>query len=60
MDRRFGLKLAQIEGDTVVNIIVVDPNAIPEWANDWPESTEAGPGWAYVGGVFSPPEEEDN
>lgn len=54
------MKLAQIEGDTVVNIIVVDPNAIPEWANDWPESTEAGPGWAYVGGVFSPPEEEDN
>jgi len=46
---------AQIEDGIVVNIIVVDPDNIPEWCADWPTATEScNIGGAYVDGVFIP------
>ena len=48
---------AQIEDGIVVNIIVVDPDNIPEWCTDWPTATEnCNIGGAYVDGVFIPTE----
>lgn len=53
------MRLAQIEGGLVVNVIEVDPSAIPDWAADWPEAAEAGPGWLWDGEGFElPPEPE--
>lgn len=49
------MRLAQIESGVVTNVIEVQPGAVPDWAADWPEAGDAGPGWAYAGGVFSPP-----
>lgn len=53
------MRLAQIENGIVVNVIEADPAAIPEWAADWPEAVEAGPGWLWDGGGFAPPPEAD-
>lgn len=50
------MRLAQIENGVVVNVIEVDPEAIPEWAADWPEAGDAGPGWLWDGESFTPPE----
>lgn len=52
------MRLAQIEEGVVVNVIEVDPEAIPEWATNWPEAGDAGPGWLWDGEGFNPPEPE--
>lgn len=46
---------AEIIDGKVVNVILVDPENIPDWCADWPETEEAGPGWLYDGSTFSPP-----
>lgn len=47
---------AEIVGGVVVNIIEVDPQAVPDWCAAWPTTTpEAGIGGTYQNGVFSPP-----
>jgi hypothetical protein len=51
------MRAAVIQGTDVINVIIVD---LREWGLIPPdailvESDEAGPGWSYVGGVFSPP-----
>ena len=51
--------LAQIEDGIVVNVIEVDPSAIPDWAAGWPEAGEAGPGWLWDGEAFTPPPEPE-
>lgn len=53
------MRLAEIKDGVVVNVIVADPNNLPEWATDWPEAGPAGPGWAYDGKTFTPPPEPD-
>lgn len=52
------MQKAQIENGVVVNLIMVDSNAVPDWCADWPvASDEVGIGWSYADGVFtSPPE----
>jgi hypothetical protein len=46
---------AQIKNGIVTNIIVVDPNSLPDWCKDWPEATEACEvGGSYVDGSFIP------
>jgi hypothetical protein len=49
------MKKAEISNGIVVNVILVDPQNIPDWCADWPETEEAGPGWLYDGSTFSPP-----
>jgi len=51
------MRLAQIENGLVVNVIEVDPQNIPDWAADWPEAGDAGPGSAYDGQIFTAPVE---
>lgn len=53
------MRLAQIENGVVVNVIEVDPAAVPDWAADWPEAGEAGPGWLWDGEGFAPPPEPE-
>jgi len=54
------MNLAEIKNGIVANIILVDPNNIPDFCADWPEATEGCQiGGSYVGGVFIPlPEPE--
>lgn len=52
------MNLAQIVDGKVVNVAVVNPNDIPEHMVDWVVTTNAGPGWTYSNGQFSPPEPE--
>lgn len=47
------MRLAQIEGGIVINVIEAD--ARPDWAADWPEADAAGPGWGFDGTTFTPP-----
>lgn len=50
------MKLADVDKSGVIsNIIVVEPNSIPEWAKDWPEVTNEGIGWVWNGSVFEKP-----
>jgi hypothetical protein len=51
---------AQIKNGIVVNIILVDPNSIPDFCADWPEAIEGCQiGGSYANGVFVPlPEPE--
>jgi hypothetical protein len=49
------MKLAHVADGKVVNMIEVEPGAVPEWASDWPVADEAGIGWGYDGEVFSAP-----
>ena len=49
------MKRAQIQGGIVVNVIEVNPNDIPDFAADWPDAQDAGPGWSFSAGTFSPP-----
>jgi hypothetical protein len=49
------MKKAEISNGIVVNVILVDPQNIPDWCASWPETEEAGPGWLYQGGQFLPP-----
>lgn len=52
------MKLAKIENGAVENIIVVDPDNIPDWCSDWPEATEETQvGGGYDGKSFSEPPE---
>ena len=51
------MRLAQIENGVVVNVIEADPAAVPDWAADWPDAGEAGPGWLWDGEAFAPPPE---
>jgi hypothetical protein len=45
---------AQIENNTVINIIAVDPINIPDWCYDWPTATENTEiGGTYANGVFT-------
>ena len=53
------MRLAQIEDGVVVNVIEVDPAALPDWAQGWPEAGAAGPGWSWDGEVFTPPPPPD-
>jgi hypothetical protein len=47
------MKLAEIKDGVVVNIIVVDPSAIPDWCADWPTAVgDVRIGSAYTDGVF--------
>ena len=46
---------AEILDGKVVNVILVDPDNIPDWCASWPETDEAGPGWLYQDGQFLPP-----
>ena len=54
------MNLAEIKNGIVTNVIVVDPNNIPDFCADWPEVTEGCQiGGSYVNGVFIPlPEPE--
>lgn len=46
----------QIENGVVVNVIVVNPDAVPSWAEGWPVAPEGvGIGWTLDGEVFVPP-----
>jgi hypothetical protein len=49
------MKKAEISNGIVVNVILVDPQNIPDWCASWPETVEAGPGWLYQDGQFLPP-----
>jgi hypothetical protein len=51
---------ADIKNGIVANVIVVDPNNIPDFCADWPEAAEGCQiGGSYVDGVFIPlPEPE--
>ncbi|SHL97053.1 hypothetical protein SAMN05444389_102426 [Paracoccus solventivorans] len=51
------MRLAQIEDGIIVNVIEVDPAAMPDWASDWPKVDQAGPGWTFDGADFIPPPE---
>lgn len=50
---------AQIENGIVVNVIVVDPENVPEWCINWPTLTEGGIGWSWNGTNFTPPVEPE-
>lgn len=50
------MRKAQIENGVVTNIILVDPDNVPDWAADLPDATpDAEIGAAYANGVFTPP-----
>ena len=53
------MRLAQIENGIIVNVIEADPAAVPDWAADWPEAGDAGPGWLWDGEGFEPPPEPE-
>lgn len=46
---------AEIKDGIVVNVIVVDPDNIPDWCANWPTITEGGIGWAWDGTNFVEP-----
>lgn len=54
------MNLAEIKNGIVTNVIVVDPNNIPDFCADWPEAAEGCQiGGSYSDGVFIPlPEPE--
>lgn len=50
------MKKAEIVKGKVSNIILVDPQNIPDWCADWPEVTDTvSIGWLYNGSTFSSP-----
>ena len=49
------MRKAQIKGGIVANIIVVDPDNVPDWCVAWPDADAAAIGDTYFGGVYSPP-----
>lgn len=53
------MRLAEVDAGIVVNVIEVDPAAVPDWAAGWPEAGEAGPGWTWDGEAFTPPPEPE-
>lgn len=48
------MRLAQIVDGVVVNVIVAEER--PEWAEDWQDAGDAGPGWVLIDGQLVPPE----
>lgn len=46
------MRLAQVKNGIVVNVI--EATVRPDWAVDWPEAAEAGPGWLWDGADFAP------
>lgn len=50
---------AQIKNGVVVNVIVVDPDNVPDWCYDWPTIEIGGIGWLWDGSVFTPPAEPE-
>jgi len=51
------MRLAQIENGVVLNVIEAEER--PDWAAEWPEAGEAGPGWVVDGGqLVAPPAPE--
>ena len=51
------MRLAQVVDGVVRNVI--DCHERPDWAADWPEVTDAGPGWAWDGSTATPPAEAE-
>lgn len=50
------MRIAQIDNGVVVNVLDVNPHAIPDEMADWPEATEGvGIGWVYDGADYAPP-----
>jgi hypothetical protein len=49
------MKLAQIKSGVVVNVIEVNPKAIPDFAKGWPDAKNAGTGWGFDGEAFIEP-----
>lgn len=50
------MRKAHIENGRVVNMVLVDPDNIPDWCADWPEATEeADIGMDYADGKFTAP-----
>ena len=48
------MKKAEVVDGVVKNVIVVDPNNVPEWCAEWPDATDdAEVGGTYAGGVFT-------
>ena len=54
------MRLAVIKNGIVENVIVVDPCNIQDWAADYPDAGDAGPGWLYDGETFTDPDAVDN
>ena len=49
------MRKALVENGKVVNIILVDPNNIPNWCSNWPDATaDAMIGGTYSDGLFTP------
>ena len=49
------MNIVEIKDGIVVNVILVDPNNIPDFCADWPEATEGCQiGGSYANGVFTP------
>jgi len=49
------MRLAQVFGGVVVNVIEVAESAVPDWAASFLPAGDAGPGWLWDGEVFAPP-----
>lgn len=50
------MRKAQVENGIVTNVILVDPDNVPEWCANWPDATDdAEVGGSYVDGVFTRP-----
>lgn len=48
------MRKAQVENGVVTNVILVDPDSIPDWCADWPDATDdAEVGGTYTDGVFA-------
>lgn len=51
------MKKAEIVKGIITNIIVVDPDNIPDWCATWPEAVgDVSIGWIYSNGEFIEPE----
>jgi len=43
------MQKVDVRGGMIVNIIEVDPNAIPDWCADWPDwRPQDAIGWPYI------------
>ena len=49
------MRVAEVVGGVVRNVVEVDPANRPSFTTGWPEAATAGPGWTYAGGTFAPP-----
>ena len=53
------MKLAEIIDGIVTNIIKVDPDNIPDWAQGWPDADGAEIGGTYANGAYGPAPQPD-